>query len=354
MKFKSLIHYLNPARFATLKYQAVLIILSSLICVRWFHQKATGFFSTDPRPQFKVLTPDSVRKFLGSSIGTKVEAGIHIENFQEFDMRHGLFTVDTIVWFRFNPSVISLETIDKFSFDKGKIEKKSKPKTKLINGVMLARYDVRVKFSSNLNYRLFPFNDHRIFITLINKQVSPGELVFDSYESDLSLSQNMRISGWQKANHAVETGYSEALLDRHDPTTKVFHPVVIFSIDFDRTGARDAFILLLPLFLVLYLSFIGLTFPYEYYKTRISISTANIAALISYRFVIENAAPKVGYFMLTDHIFNIFLTLCFVIFFINILLRKPGMEKIRGISLILLHIIQLSGVYYLVTYWMAT
>jgi len=353
MNIKSIAQFFSPKKFIQVRYQVVIILLSTLFFFRLFHQKAVLFTSTDPRPEFKILTPDSVRKFLGSSVGHKVETGMYIENFQEFDLRNGEFAVDAIVWFRFNPSVISLETISQFSFEKGEIERKSKPKTKLIDGIMLARFDVRLKFTTNLNYRLFPFNDHRIFITLVNKKVTPGEMVFESFESDLSLSKNMFISGWEKVGHAVQTGYTEALLDRHDPNTKVFQPVAIFSIDFNRTGTREAFILLLPLFVILYLSFMSLLVVFEY-GARVSLATGNIGALLGYRFVIEGAAPKVGYSMLIDHIFNLFLALAFIIFLINVFFEKKGRRPIRGLILVILHATLLIAIYYLVKVWMHT
>lgn len=352
MTIKSLIRLLSPAKFATLRYQVVLIIFSAAFCLNLFYEKSTQFFSTESRPEFKILTPDSVRDFLGSSIGSKVEAGMRIENFQKFDLREGHFVVEAIVWFKFNPSIISLETIGMFTFEKGEIKKKSKPKTKLINGLMLARYNVLLEFTTKLDHRLFPFNDHRIFITLVNRSVSPGEIIFESYESDLSLSGNMPIPGWKKVNHGVTTGYTEALLNRHDPTTKIFHPLAVFFIEFSRMSLRRAFILLLPIFVIMYILFISLTFSFQYYKIRLSLSTANIAALLGYRFVIERVTPKVGYFMLTDHIFNLFLAMAFFIFLLNMILREKGTAIVRGIALIFLHIILLSVTYYLVVYWM--
>jgi len=353
MNIKSLAKLFSPKNFVTVRYQVIIILFSGLFFLKLFHDQAVKFTSTDPQPEYKILTPESVRKFLGSSVGHKVEAGMHIENFQEFDMREGNFTIDAIVWFRFNPSVISLETISQFSFEKGEIEKKSKPKTKLIDGIMLARFDVRLKFASNLNFRLFPFNDHTIFITLVNKKVTPGEMVFESFESDLSLSQNMAISGWENVGHSVETGYTEALLDRHDPSTKVFQPVAIFSIDFNRLGTRDAFILLLPLFVIMYLSFMSLLTAFDY-GVRLSLATGNIGALLGYRFVIENVAPKVGYSMVTDYIFNLFLALAFSIFLINMFLQKKEKRDLRGIILICLHAIVIITITYLVKIWMKT
>jgi hypothetical protein len=352
MSIKSLASFLHPARFATLRYQVVLISLSTLFCLYLFYEKSVEFTSTDPRPEFNILTPDSVQNFLGASIGSKVEVGMHIENFQEFNLRDGTFAVDLIVWFKFNPSVISLETIGQFTFEKGKIEEKSKPKTKLINGFMLAQYNVRLRFTANLDFRLFPFNDNRIFITLINKQVSPGDLIFESYKANISLSKNMLIAGWQTTNNSVVTGYTEALLDSNDPTTKVFYPIAVFFIDFARTNARQAFILLLPLFVLIYILFISLTFSFDYYTSRLTMASANIAALLSYRFVIEGVAPKTGYYMLSDHIYNIFLVLAFIIFLLNIALREKGTATVRGWILICLHTILICAIYYLVVYWM--
>jgi hypothetical protein len=352
MNIKSLLGFLHPAKFATLRYQIILIILSSLICLTLFYNKSVEFTSTDPRPEFKILTPDSVQNFLGASVGSQVEVGMHIENFQEFNLRDGTFAVDIIAWFKFNPSVISLETIGQFTFEKGRIEEKSKPKTKLINGTMLAQYNVRLRFTTNLDYRLFPLNDNRIFIMLINKQVSPGDLIFESSESNISLSKNMFIPGWITSNHAVVTGYTEAVLDRNDQTTKVFYPIAVFFIDFARSNARQALILLLPLFVLMYILFISLTFSFEYYTSRLTLASANIAALLSYRFVIEGVAPKTGYYMLSDHIYNIFLVLAFIIFLVNIALREKGTPTVRGSILICLHSILLFAIYYLVVYWM--
>lgn len=352
MGIKSVAKWFYLEKFATIHYQIILILLSTLFFLKLFHEKATGFTSTDPKPEFMILTPEAVKKSLDSSVGQKVEAGIHIENFQKFEMRKGEFVIDTIVWFRFNPAVISLETVGKFSFEKGQILKKSKPKSKLINGIILARYNVRLQFTTNLSFKLFPFNDHRIYISLINKKLSPGELVFESYESDLSLSKNIIITGWKHTNSSVETGYTEALLDRHDPTTKVFYPVAIFAIDFSRVGTRQPLIMLLPLFVILYMAFISLIFPFAFYEIRLKFSTANIAALLGYRFVIENMSPKVGYSMLTDYIFNLFLFLAFIIYLLNMTMRKKGLIKVRGAALLILHIMAVSSIYYLVRYWM--
>lgn len=46
---------------------------------------------------------------------------MHINDFSEFDMVKGVFVVDATVWFRFNPSLISLDRIKRFTFDKAEM-----------------------------------------------------------------------------------------------------------------------------------------------------------------------------------------------------------------------------------------
>ena len=49
----------------------------------------------------------------------------------------------------------------------------------------------------------------------------------------------------------------------------------------------------------------------------VTMTTANIAALVAYRFVLESLTPKVGYPTIADYFFFLFLSNTFMIFMIN-------------------------------------
>ena len=335
--------FIDPRKVTKTSYQITFIILNIILVVAFLKHPITTFISTDPPPLVKPLDP--------RISGTTVEAGMHIENFHVFDLTNNKFILNAIVWFKFNPALISIDSIEKFSFEKGDILLKSKPITKIVGEKVLAQFRIKFSFTSNLNYRLFPINHHRIFITLTNKSVSPKEFIFDSKESSLSLSKNMLVQGWDKKKHATTTGYSVSQLDRHDKTTRIYHPVIVFSIDFVRSGIRQVFVLFIPLFIIFYLSIFTLSLPLEHYVRRITISIGNISAFIGYRFVLERVSPKVGYLMFIDNTFNLLLVLSVLVFMVNIATRDKRYQLVRGITVLAVHIIFLASWFYLCHYW---
>ncbi|MFC1841878.1 hypothetical protein ACFLYA_02290 [Candidatus Dependentiae bacterium] len=337
--------YLNPRNFTKVGNSIILLVISVIFVIAFLAKPITTFISTDPEPQIEPIS----RKM--GHVGYKVEAGMHIENFHAFDLTKNNFVLNAIVWFKFNPAVLSLDTIEKFSFEKGDILSKSKPITKLVENKVLAQYRIKFKFTTNLDYRLFPFDNHRIFITLTNKSVSPKEMVFEASESGLTLSKNMLIPGWKEKYHKVTTGYSESLLDRNDPTTKILHPVIVFALDFMRSGMRQVFVLLIPLLLIFYIAMFSLTLGKDQYARKIAISLGNIASFIGYRFVVERVSPQVGYLMFIDNAFHLLLFLTFVIFFINLATKKKEYTFFRGTAILSIHILFLIAWYYLCHIW---
>jgi len=344
---KNFISFFNPINFTKINYQLVLIIVNIFLVIAFLQKPIRTFLSTDYPP--KIGHTETSHEYSGHI----VESGMHIENFHEFDLTNNKFVLNAIVWFKFNPSIISLDTIEKFSFEKGDILYKSKPIQKLIGNLVLAQFRIKFSFTSNLDYKLFPLSNHRIFITLTNKSVSPKDLLFESYESDLSLSENMRISGWKKDDHGVITGHSESQLDRHDPTTKIHHPIIVFSIDFIQSGIRQLIVLFIPLFFMFYLAIFSISLGADSYGQGIGISLGNISAFIGYRFVVEGVSPKVGYLMFIDHVFNLLLFIAFLIFFINLALNKQKYALMaRGIAIICVHTFFLISWYYLCHHWL--
>jgi len=342
---KKFISLINPKNLTNIGSQVVLFIISVILVFLFLLKPTHTFISTDPPPKIEPMTAKM------RVMGHKVETGISLENFHEFDLTHNSFILNAIVWFKFNPSIISLDTIEKFSFEKGDILTRSKPMTKLIGNLVLAKYRIKFKFTTNLNYKVFPLNSHRIFITLTNKSVSPKDLIFEASESGLTLSKNMLISGWKKDKHEVISGYSESVLDRNDPTTKIYHPVIVFAVDFIRSGTRQLVVLFFPLLLFFYLMLFSLSLGKDMYARKISMSLGSITGIITYRFVVEGVSPKVGYLMFIDHIFNLLLFISIIIFIVNIATKNKEYKFERGLVVLLTHLIFLGALYYLCFYW---
>jgi len=315
--------------------QIVLIVLSaSVICFFLYRRLFDTFVQSDAKPPVEIITPAKVYEFGGFQGIIKV--GLYLNQFEKFDMIKNDFVFTGIIWFEFNPDLISLETLQKFSFSSGEILSQSPPDTILVDGKILARYNIRVRFSSTLNYSDFPVDDHRLYITLIHQFVSPSDILFDSGEREFVVVPE--LSGWDRINHAVETGYRTSEIDAYDKRKTMYYPVALFSIDYSRYAARYVISILLPLLLIFYL----LMFCFSLAAvSSISLSTGGITGILAYKFVIDNLSPQTAGFMLSDYLFFLFLAASFLAFFVNVVdiftLQIPLFAK--RIFIIILHII---------------
>jgi hypothetical protein len=162
--------------FSLYTYFSIALILLSGIILSFLMYKATQeFTSLDRMPELIAITPDAMKEF-GGNPGI-AHVGLYIKDFTEFDMLKNEFIFAGILWFMFDPSIISLDTLAKFSFEKGDILATSPPSTRIVKGKLLTRYDIRVRLKTNLTYSQFPFDSHMLYVTLDNNYVTPGEIM---------------------------------------------------------------------------------------------------------------------------------------------------------------------------------
>ena len=337
------------------RYQIIGLIITSFFTIFFAYQARLDFRALESSPQLYPITPQKLKEWGGEP--TVVRAGIYIINFPEFDTINNNFVLDGIVWFEFDPALVSLETVGKFSFEKGEITKKSEPNTKLIDTKLFAEYEIRLKYTSNLSYQFFPLDDHRIYISLVNNYVSPTDIVYEAFKPGFSLSKDIFIEEWQHIDHDVHTGYTEANLEKYDERKVVRNPKIMFSMDFRRSGIRHILLIFLPLFLIFFISLLSLGLdPKTSTSSIISLASGSVTSMIAYRFVIQRMSPEMGYFILSDHIFTLFLLFAFTKFILVIWLVQKGTLTrrwlfIRGCTFLLFHITFIIAWYYLLFRW---
>ncbi len=330
-------------------FQFIWIGVTSVVLLFLIYQSITDFKSLDEIPELFPITPAKAAEFGGTPAHVKV--GLQISSFSVFDMINNNFALAGTVWFEFDPSMTSLETIGKFSFEKGEIKLLSPPSTRIIEGRLFARYNVRVELKTNLNQRLFPFTGHTLYIVLDNNYVSPAEITFESALKDFVLSRGIVVSGWKEYDRHVYTGYSVAELEKNNKEKTIYHPRAMFAIDFGFVGIRQILTILLPLILIFFISVFSFALdPKGYYTSILTISSGSITGLLAYRFVIENLSPRVGYFMLSDWLFFLFLTMTFVIFFANTKTLNLHVRSKEFITIVL-HAIVIATAVYLFNFW---
>lgn len=335
--------------YVPIRFQIFLIILSIIFAGFALYRPLHLFTTTDPRAELLSITPQLIQEF-GSEPAT-VKVGFFIRDFPVFNMVKGDFTIVGIVWFEFDPSIISLETLNKFVFDKAEFLQRSATYSRIVGDKLFVRYDVKLKFNLPLQYKYFPLDDHRLSIMLTHELITPGEIKFSSGINEFIVGPNMESAGWGEVGRQVKLGYTEAVLDTTDATKKVYHPAALFSIDYRRIGIRYSLTIFLPLLLIFYLSLFSFSLdPINYRGSIVSLATGGITALLAYRFVIESLSPSVGYFMLSDYIFFLFLfALCIVFFLVMIGALVP--VWIKKMMVICLHLYVDICIGYFFLFW---
>lgn len=115
-----------------------------------------------------------------------VEVNLVINNFSEFEIIQNNFKMEATVWFLFEEDTIPESVIEQFQFENARIlSKKVFHKRKLASGKTLISYAIELSFRGYFNYQYYPFDCHRISITLINPEADLNKIVYVSSDKNV-------------------------------------------------------------------------------------------------------------------------------------------------------------------------
>ena len=332
--------------------QIILMIITAGVIAYSMYHATTFFTSSDSLPKLQKFTPQSLEHFGGNS--SIISTGMYIKNFVAFDPIKNDFIFNGVVWFEYDPEVVTLLMLSKFAFERAEILEKSEPDLRNIGGKFFAEYTVRVRFKNFLSYSYFPFDDHRVNIQLINTFLVPSESIFESNQASLVVDASVSALGWNRVNQYVQNGFIEIGIKEERSINNIYYPSVVYSIDYMRIGVRYALTILLPLLAIFFVTLLAFSVNViTNSMLAITLSTGGVTATIAYRFVIENFSPAVGYFMVSDYIYFLFLFLVSIVFIIaNIMPKLVYVQKL--LLLITLHCMISGAIMYLLFYYVGS
>ncbi|MEN8237368.1 MAG: hypothetical protein ABFQ95_07515 [Pseudomonadota bacterium] len=311
------------------KLGTMLLVLSCFVYL--IYLASNQFYAAEKSPQLYPNLPQQNIQFGHGAV--KVNTGIYIKEFTEFDTQTNTFAIDAVVWFEFNPNLITLYTLGGFAFDPGEIIEKSPPQTRLIKGKIFAAFNTRVRFSSHLRHEHFPFADHRIFLRLKLDAASPENLHFETKRSFIKISKSVQPFGWTLKSYEGQAGFFEETLSGKGKNKTIKHPQVIFSFDFAKPGLRKVLIILGPGLLLFLLGLMALIIRTEWHgkhirsEAPIDIAIGSLIGLLFLRLVIETVSPDIGYFVFADQMYLIFFLSTFIILFVTIYEYNKAMPR---------------------------
>jgi len=320
-------------------FQVCWYVISFAIFAFFIYRTMNVFKVYDPQPGF--IEPDKAE--LVDAGKTKITLGLYIRDFVGFDLAKNEITFDGIVSAYFNGHDASLADVGKFSFEKGEITRKSEPYVTVLDGITYAFWDVRVRFTADFNYKAYPLDNHRIYIVLTNYALAPFVSEFTVPSKDFELAPHITLSEWDIIHKASVTGYMCEPLRFGPQKTEACFPRAVFALDCKRHDLNHLLSILLPLLLIFFVTLVSFSFNVqEFFEAHLVVAIGAITALLAYRFVIQTMAPDVGYFMVSDYLFLLFLLAIFVAFFINTTIQSMPLA-VKKLLVVALHAFVILG-----------
>ena len=341
---------LSSSNGISLHFQVTSLACTVVMILALILLQVRKFCAADLAPRIVTVTPKTLQQDAVST-PTQVTVGLTITDFPSFDVAHNNFEFSGILWFTFDPALIGLKTIEKFNFVKGDIKYISEPITRLEDDMLTVRYRIRVSFKSNLYYGYFPFEDHTLYLMLSNTSVNPNEMIFESTYANVIVDQPY-VNGWDYTDHRVTTGYSTIPLGIGKKPKEIIYPSVLFTFDFYHHSVRYIISILLPLLIIFLIDLFSLCFDQRAERaTLVTMTTANIAALVAYRFVLEALTPKVGLpYRCRLLLFSLSQPNTFIIFVVNCVGPYLTKRQKKIISITIQACI-ISAIFFLLRFW---
>lgn len=155
--------------------------------------------------------------------------------------------------------------------------------------------------SQRLNLSNFPFDKHVFGINFISTRYSPDEVRFtpmvsirDSSIVGGGMSEVLSLADWKIADYLIETR-------PYVPMKDVMTAGFIFEFTADRYVLYYVWQVIVPLFLIVLMSWGALWIDPTSSGTQIGLATSSILTLIAYRFMLANLIPKLPYMTRLDY-----------------------------------------------------
>src|SRR3990167_9388915 len=234
-----------------------------------FYRKHKNLFSSDPPPELIHFTPFR-RSELASVV--PIQTGLFIKNFSQFDLVTNSFSMEAVIWFEFNESLISLKNIENFYIENTTDFDKSEPEIRKENNQIFVKYNIKADFSTRLNQSFYPLINHVLYITLGNENLNTNEAVFQTQESSFCWAPKLNTPSWEIVGKKTESGYDELLFNVGVEQQKISHPRVVYSLELKLSGYRLTALIFIPIFLILNFGIFALVLPSSVNRSILSLA----------------------------------------------------------------------------------
>ncbi|MEM2457172.1 MAG: hypothetical protein QW636_07750 [Candidatus Bathyarchaeia archaeon] len=198
------------------------------------------------------------------------------------------YRLDFYIWFRFNPSKISLEEVKEFEFVNG-FPLRYEVKMDADNGYL--EYRVRGDFIKTFDFSRYPFETHTLTVELEHKRLNASYLIFKADQTS-SIDKEVNVAGWE-----IE-GF-EAAVTEHSYGGEVYSRFV-FSIKLRRPMLSSFVKSVLPVIVITTISLLTFFISPQNFGQRIGLGVTTLMSATTFHLALLSGIPPIGYLTFAD------------------------------------------------------
>jgi hypothetical protein len=217
-----------------------------------------------------------------------VEVGALLVNVEKVDLVANSYRLDFYLWFRFDPSEITLNEVKEFEFINGA---PSKYEVKADEAQGYLEYRVRGDFIKTFDFTNYPFESHELAVELEHKNLDLTCIVFEEdAESDIEPTAN--VAGW-------DLGDFQTAITEHSYGGESYSRFV-FSVTLARPVVSAFIKSVLPVSIITTISLLAFFMAPQNFAQRITLGVTTLMAATTFHLSLINGIPPTCYLTLAD------------------------------------------------------
>lgn len=286
------------------------------------------------------------------SLGTnEVKVGTYILNVRKLEVASGTWVVDFYVWF-----IWEGEGINPMNFEimNGAVEFKDAAVLDTIEvegrKFKWASHRIVATLTNDLNFKNYPLDIQKLTIEIEDREQSIDKMKYTINPLENNIDDFVKIQGWEvkEKSCSISTHTYKTTFGYDDDNSGLVYSRYIFGLKISRPRFSSMLKLLLPLSIILSLSFLSFALSPDKMSQRISLGISTVFTSVAYHINLTSAIPQVSYLTLADRLmiscyFILFCSLISTIYLIRFV-DSQQLEKAEKINRYLGFLVPLFGI----------
>ena len=274
-------------------------------------------------------------KFLKTLATDEVKVGTYLLNIRKLDVGSGTWVVDFYVWFiwhgeKINPAGFEImngaaDFKDAAIYDTIEIEGRS---------YKWLTHRIIATMSNNLNFKSYPLDFQYLTIEIEDRENGIHKMKYRIVPGENNIDELTKIQGWEikeKFNKVITHTYDTSFGYEDGDDSNLTYSRYVFGITISRPRFSSLLKLILPLSIILSLSFLSFSLSPDKVSQRISLGISTVFTSVAFHINLTSAIPQVSYLTLADRLmistyFILFTSLISTIYLIRFV-DKNEIEK---------------------------